>query len=166
MSLDRTIIVQYQIEKFRKKLPTRSSVCRFNAAYVVSSPSSALAGTALLEMSGSNLNWANSCNGDNHDGVSLAMFGAIRGNRYAWSVLATWSSAQADRTAILTIVCAFVLRPRRSPTVVSLLSPAMPLSFVGNSSYEVTYYSSFPKRKPRASKFFPCGQHRSPVLSK
>lgn len=98
-------------------------VCRFNAAYIVSKLSSVRVETVLLEISGSNLNRANSCKDDNHNGVSLAMCGSIKATRYAWSVLATWSSAHADKTAILIIVCAFALRPRRSPTVVSLLSP-------------------------------------------
>lgn len=69
-----------------------------------------------LDMSGSNRNRANSWSEDSHNGNNLLTWGSTTLSRYRCSVRATCSSAQADRTAIRTMVCALEPNPRRSPT--------------------------------------------------
>jgi hypothetical protein len=68
-----------------------------------------------MEISGSKRNRANSLSDDNHSGVRVAIWGFTTSTKYFCSVLATWSSAQAENTAILTITCALELSPFRSP---------------------------------------------------
>ena len=66
-------------------------------------------------MSGSNLNLANSCSDDSQRGVSFAICGFTTASRYLCSELATCSSAQAEKIAILTMTWALELRPLNSP---------------------------------------------------
>jgi len=82
----------------------------------------------LLEISGSKRRRANSCRDDSHSGMRLAMCGFTTSVRYVRSVLATCSSAQADNTDILTIVCALVLSDLRSPIAVLPVSVASEIS--------------------------------------
>ena len=82
----------------------------------------------LLEISGSNRSRANSCKDDSHNGIRLAMRGLTTSVKNALSVLATCSSAHADNTDILTIVCALVLSDLRSPIAVLPVSVASDIS--------------------------------------
>lgn len=92
-----------------------SRVSRFSAEYTVSRLSEGDVWAVLLEMSGSNLSLANSCSDDNQRGVSFPTCGFTTASRYVCSVLATCSSAQAEKIAILTITWALELRPFNSP---------------------------------------------------
>ena len=77
------------------------------------------------EMSGSNLKRAYSLNDASQRGVNFAMCGLKTSTKYVCSVLAICNSAQAENTAILTMTCAFELRPLRSPMAADSDSPIM-----------------------------------------
>lgn len=79
------------------------------------------------EMSGSNLKRAYSRSDANHSGVSLAICGFSTSTRYVCSALAICSSAQAEKTDILTMTCELELSPLRSPIAAVSLSPGVRL---------------------------------------
>jgi hypothetical protein len=101
-----------------------SNVSRFRAAYIVSRLPDNDA-EPIDEISGSNLNRAYSRRDESQSGVSLAMCGLSTSTRYACSELAICSSAHAEKTDILTITCAFELRPFRSPIAALSDSPTV-----------------------------------------
>src|SRR5215472_11347362 len=72
-------------------------------------------GLEVVEMSGSKRKREYSLREVSHNGVRFARCGFRTSTRYFCSLLAICSSAQAEKTDILTMTSAFELRPFKSP---------------------------------------------------